>query len=146
MQSTENTILTPVILRVMRHPLSEDRRAALAVVFGDDLEVVTEDVPYGADPVAAVQAVIDMIEATEEREVVAVEAGGPEPVMIALVEGLAEQGIHVLRQVFKRGEDGRVIVTGQDERGRDILAFGGYEVVGVEVRKALVQRPLEAPV
>lgn len=144
MKNTSTLSPAPVVLRVMRHPLDLEREAWLRDFFGEHMIVITEDVPYGDDPVASVQAVIDMIEAAEDRQVVGVEAGGPEPKVIALVEALATQGIPLIRQVFQRGPDGRVIVTGQDEKGRDILAFDSYEAVEVEVRKALIQRPLIA--
>lgn len=148
-QATEEWNPTPVLLRVMRHPLDAEREEWLQDYFGPRLRVVTEDVPYGDDPAAAVRAVIDLIEADEDHFVVAVEAGGPEWAMIALSEALGENfgevGTMLIRQTFQRGPDGRVVVTGQDDNGRDILAFGGYEAVEVEVRKALVQRPLQAP-
>lgn len=132
--------MAKIVYRNVRHPLTEDRSEWLKHHFVTEITVHTEDVPYGDDPVNAVMKVLTGL----DGEVVAVEAGGPEPVMIALAEGLAEQGIPLIRQVYKRDfATGRVIVTGKDERGRDILAFDRYEQVAVEVRKALVGLPLE---
>ena len=105
--------------------------------------MVVDDRPYGDAPAGVVLDMIVTIHEQDNLRVVAVEAGGPEWAMIALVEALAEQGIPLIRQTFQRDPDGRVIVTGQDERGRDLLAFDGYELVQVEVRKALFQRPLQ---
>ncbi len=131
-----------VVLRITRHPLTEDREVSLRSVYGKDVRVVTEDIPYGSDPIAAVRALVERAE-VDGGKVVAVEAVGPEHVLLQLVEGLADDGIIVIRQVYKRDpETGRVIVTGKDERGRDILAFDCYEAVKVEVRKTLVGRTL----
>ena len=133
--------MTKLVLRVMRHPIEGDREAVLRGVFGDDLRIVTEDVMYGDDPVVAVLGVAARHCAADEQ-LVAVEAVGPEPKLIALAEGLAEKGIVLIRQVFRRGEDGRIIEIGRDASNRAIFAFDHYEVVGVEVRKSLVARPL----
>lgn len=129
-----------VVYRNVRHPLTADRAEWLKNHLGMDAEH-TQDISYGDDPLAAVMTVVNQLQADGDT-VVAVEAGGPEAIMIALAEGLSEQSITLIRQVFARGEDGRILVTGQDERGRDILAFDRYEAVGVEVRKALIAKPL----
>lgn len=131
-----------IILRVSRHEATPSHVAALEAAFGDDISVITEDVPYGDDPVAAVQAVIDRLQLPDdfdqEDEVVAVEAAGPEPVLQALVEGL---DVPVIRPVFRR-ENGRVVVVGKDASGRDIFDVERYERLAVEVRPTLVGKPL----
>ncbi len=132
--------MAKIVYRNVRHPATPDRMEWLQRHFGvTSQDIVTQDVPYGSDPVAAVMAVINNL----SGDVVAVEAGGPEPVMIALAEGLAMKGIVLIRQVYQRDPvTGRVVVTGQDESGRDIFAFDRYEAVEIEVRKALVGKPL----
>lgn len=127
------------ILRITRHPLTDERNDWLRRHFGNDIAVVTEDVVYGDDPVAAVVLVIERC----AHPVLAVEAMGPEPKLIELANGLAERSIPLIRPVYRRDpKTGRVVVTGQDEAGRDVFAFERYEAVTVETRPALVGKPL----
>ncbi len=114
------------ILRITRHPVDAARETFLRDVFGDDLVVVTEDIRYGDDPVAAVKALIESFEA-DGSKVVAVEAQAPFPVLIKLVDHRRDIGAPLIRAQFERDEGGRAIVTGQDERGRDLLKFSHYE-------------------
>ncbi len=131
-----------LIYRNVRHELPPDREKWLKDHFGLDVEFHTEDVPYKDNPVAAVMAVVARLEADGDR-VIAIEAGGPESKLLPLSEGLAEKGIPLIRQVYVRDEaSGRAKVIGKDDTGRDLFAFDRYEAVGVEVRKALVGRPL----
>lgn len=113
-----------VVLRITRHPLDTDREAFLKGVYGFGLRIVTEDIPYGDDPVATVRALIERTEAGNAN-VVAVEAQAPFPVLIRLVD--ARFSIPLIRAAFERGPDGRAIVSGKDERGRDLLKFSHYE-------------------
>ncbi len=117
------------VIRISRHPLGGDREAALKAAFGDDVEIVTVDVPYGDDPVATVGQLID-----REGDVVAVEAQAPFPVTMKLVDANRKLGVKFVRAEFKRGADGRAVVVGQDDNGRDILAFDRY----VELRRIVI--------
>lgn len=135
-----NTTPTPIFIRITRHPLDDAREAFVKNVFGDDLRVVTEDIRYGDDPVAAVLALITSVEAKEDGKVVALEAQAPFPVLLKLVDNRRVLGIPLVRVQFERDEFGRAIVTGQDEGGRDILAFSHYEEL---VRIEFETRPLE---
>jgi hypothetical protein len=115
------------IIRISRHPLTEEREAFLRSVFGDDLMVVTEDIRYGDDPVGAVKALIEQVEADHNSKVVAVEAQAPFPVTMKLVDARRDMGVRLIRAQFMRDDFGRAIVVGQDERGRDVLKFSHYE-------------------
>jgi len=116
----------PTVVRITRHPVDGPRLEYLRDVYGDDVEVITNDILYGGDPVAAVKKLIVSIE-TDGCEVVAVEAQAPFPVTMKLVDGRRDLGVALIRAQFERGEDGRAIVVGQDESGRDLLKFSHYE-------------------
>lgn len=49
------------VLRITRHPLDSEREEFLRGVFGSDLRVVTNDIQYTNDPVAALQAAIEAV-------------------------------------------------------------------------------------
>lgn len=115
-----------IVIRITRHPLDNDRLDFLKAVFGDDVEIVEQDIAYGDDPVATVKALIERL-TTAGEEVVAVESIAPFPVLIKLVDARRDLGVKLIRAQFARGEDGRAVVTGQDEKGRDILKFSHYE-------------------
>ncbi len=67
----------------------------------------------------------------------AVEAVAPLPVMARLLGARELDGIVWLRAEFARGPDGRVLVTGRDESGRDIMALDRYvRLVRVRVETA----------
>lgn len=125
------------VVRITRHPADVARVDALQKAFGDDVQVVTEDVPFGDDPV---KAVVDLL--GRHESVVAIEVVAPVPVLAKLTSAKRELGgVLILRAEFARGADGRVVVTSQDENGRDILGFGHYNVIErVEVKT----RPLVA--
>ncbi len=111
------------VLRITRHELDEGRLAALKDAFGDDVRVVTEDVRFGDDPVAAIRTAMD-----ELGDVVAIELVAPFPVLMKIVDGRRRlDDVPILRAQFRRGQDGRAVVAGQDASGRDILAFSHYE-------------------
>lgn len=107
------------IFRITRHPADEARISFLKEVYGDDVEIVDRDIRYGDDPVEAVKNLIE-----EEGDVAAIEAIGPFPVIMKLVD--ARLSVPLLRAEFKRDESGRAVVSGQDKTGRDILAFDRY--------------------
>lgn len=115
-----------IIIRITRHPLDADREQFLRSVYGDDVKVVTEDIPYGDDPVASVKALIERHQ-TDDSKVVAVEAQAPLPVLIKLVDRRRDLGIALIRAQFERDAGGRAIVVGKDESGRDLLKFSHYE-------------------
>jgi len=121
------------VIRITRHPIETGRVTALKQAFGADVVIIDDDVPYGTDPV---KTVTDLI-AKHGGEVVAVEVVAPVPVLARLTQAKRElAGVLLLRAEFEHGEDGRAKVLGQDEVGRDILAFSHYEVVErVEVVK-----------
>jgi hypothetical protein len=119
------------VIRISRHPLDNERKAALRAAFGDDVEIVTTDIPYGDDPVARVG---QLIEELGGEEVVAVEAQAPFPVTMKLVDANRKLGVKFIRAEFKRGEDGRAVVVGKDDNDRDILAFDRY----VELRRIVI--------
>ena len=112
--------------------------------FDQDLQVLKERLLYMGSLAEtmihiAVKTLVDSVE-SEGRDVVAVEAAGPEPVLIALVQGLS---VPVLRPVFRR-DGGRVVVVGKDAGGRDIFDVERYERLDVEMRPAIVGKPLNA--
>ncbi len=122
------------IVRIGRHAATDSHIAALRAAFGSNVEITQpQDVPYGNDPVAAVKAALD-----GWHNVAAVEAAGPEPVLIALVQGL---GVPVIRPVFRRNGD-RVAVVGQDANGRDIFEVERYDALAIENRPTIVGRPV----
>lgn len=129
-----------VVLRVSRHPLDETRMARFREQFGDDVIVATEDISYGDDPVATVKKLIGRAEAicSQSGQTVAVEAAGPEAVLMALVQSL---GVPVIRPVFRRDGD-RVAVVGRDANGRDMFEVERYEALTIEQRPALVGKQL----
>ena len=118
--------MSKIVVRITRHPLDADRLAFLKCVFGDELEVVTKDIPYGDDPVAAVRSLIEHYE-TDGSKVVAVEAQAPFPALIKLVDNRRNLGVALIRAQFERDGSGRAIVVGKDESGRDLLKFSHYE-------------------
>lgn len=109
------------VLRITRHPADAAREAFLRKVFGDDVQIVTEDLPYGEDPVAAVAERIRQLE-----DVVAVEAIAPFPLLMKLVDGGRRLGVPLIRSEFARDGSGRAVVVGKDANGRDLLAFDRY--------------------
>lgn len=111
------------VLRVTRHPTTEERLAALQNIYGDDVRVVANDVKFFDDSVGAVKAAIEGI----EDEVVAVEAIASPPVLAKFLDRRFGLGIPLIRGELARGDDGRPLVVGEDENGRDILAFSHYE-------------------
>jgi len=113
------------VLRISRHPIDGDRMLALKAIFGDDVKVVTEDIPYGDNPVEAVDQLIKRI-----GDVVAVDAVAPFPVLIKLVDANQRLGVKFIRAELKR-KNGRAVVIGKDDNGRDILAFDRF----VELRR-----------
>lgn len=125
------------VIRITRHPADAPRIEALKAAFGDDLTVVDDDVPYGADPV---KAVVELL--AKHGDVVAIEVVAPVPVLAKLTSAKREFGnVLILRAEFKRGADGRAEVVSQDPAGRDVFGFGHYDVVEkVEVKT----RPLLA--
>lgn len=113
------------VIRITRHPLDADRKAALLAAFGE-VEIISVDVPYGNSPIETVSGLIS----SHGGNVVAVEVIAPLPVLSQLLQARRELGeIKIIRAVFARDQSGRAVVTGQDESGRDILAFDHYEVV-----------------
>ena len=131
--------MSSIIIRITRHPLDTAREAFLRSVFGGDLTVVTDDIRYGDDPVAAVQALIARAEA-DGGKVVALEAQAPFPVLLKLVDRRRDLGVALVRAQFERDEFGRAIVVGQDKGGRDLLKFSHYEEL---VRIEFETRPVE---
>ena len=139
MQRTQNP---GVVLRITRHPLDADREAFLREVFGSEIQVVTADIPYGDDAVAAIK---NLVADTEEEfclPVVAIEAQAPFPVLMRLVDNRRELGVPLIRSQFERDGSGRAIVVGKDKSGRDLLKFSHYEEL---VRIEFETRPLRAP-
>lgn len=115
------------VIRITRHPLDSDRAAYLRQIYGDDATIVTRDIPYGNDPIAAVQALIASVQDELEDQVVAVEAQAPFPVLMRLVDNRRDLGVALIRAQFERDAGGRAIVVGQDAGGRDLLKFSHYE-------------------
>ena len=128
-----------IIIRITRHPMDADRQAFLKAVYGDDVEIVTNDVRYGDDPVAAVKELIESTE-TDGQKVVAIEAQAPFPVTMKLVDRQRDLGVALIRAQFERDGGGRAIVVGQDESGRDLLKFSHYEEM---VRIVFETKPLQ---
>lgn len=121
-------------IRITRHPADAARVEWIRGHFGTDTTIVERDLPFGDDPVAAVKGLV-----AEVGDVVAIELIAPLPILARVLE--ARLGVPLVRAEFLRGPDGRVVVSGKDATGRDILAFGEYvEVVRVEV----MTRPLAA--
>ena len=115
------------VIRITRHAVDLDRVNFLKGVYGEDVRVITEDIPYGEDPVASVKALIERHK-TDGNLVVAVEATAPFPVLMKLVERRRELEVALIRTQFARDEGGRVIVSGKEEgTGRDLFKFGYYE-------------------
>ena len=115
------------VIRITRHEVDTARQMALYAIYGIDVQIVTTDIPYGDDPVAAVKQLISSQEEGGDT-VVAVEAIAPLPSLMKLVDRRRDLGVALIRATFQRDEGGgRAIVTGKDAGGRDILAFGGYE-------------------
>lgn len=114
------------VIRITRHAADAERTAFLQEAFGEDVRIITEDIPYGDDGVAAVKALIERHH-TDECPVVAIEAQAPFPVLMKLVDRRRDLGVSLIRAQFERGPNGRAIVTGKDENGRDLLKFSHYE-------------------
>ena len=118
--------MTNIVVRITRHPADADRTNFLKIIFGDDTNIVTEDILYGDDPIAAVRSIIERTESNGNK-VVAVEAQAPFPVLMRLVDRRRDLGITLIRAQFERDGGGRAIVIGKDESGRDLLKFSHYE-------------------
>lgn len=116
-----------VVIRITRHPLDAERETFLKTVFGDNLRIVTEDIPYGDDAVESVHALIERVKTEANGTIVAVEAQAPFPVLMKLVDRRRDLGVALIRAAFERGADGRAIVVGKDSGGRDLLKFSHYE-------------------
>lgn len=114
------------VLRITRHPADADRITFLKLVYGEDVCIVTEDIPYGDDPITAVRSLIERTESSGSK-VVAIEAQAPFPKLIKLVDERRNLGVIFIRAQFERDVGGRAIVTGKDENGRDVLKFSHYE-------------------
>ncbi|MBI4022975.1 hypothetical protein HY375_02330 [Candidatus Berkelbacteria bacterium] len=124
--------MIPVVLRITRHGTESDRLAAFKAVFGpEEVTVVCEDVRYNGDPAGAIRTVIDRIELDGERKVVAIDPIAPLDLLQKIVDGRDRLGdVLILRAMHKRDpETGRVVVTGRDPQGRELLAFSHYEVL-----------------
>lgn len=125
------------VIRITRHPADDARITALRNAFGNDVEVVDDDIPYGDDPVAAV---VDLLK--KHGNVVAIEVVAPVPVLAKLTAARRELGdVLILRAEFARGADGRAVVVSKDANGRDVFGFGRYDVVEQVLVKT---RPLAA--
>lgn len=118
--------MAKIVVRITRHPLDNDRREFLMQVFGEDLQIVTDDIRYGDDPVGSVKELIAGIERNGDQ-VVAIEAQAPFPALMRLVDARRDLGVPLIRAQFERDQNGRAIVIGQDSSGRDLLKFSFYE-------------------
>ena|SRR3989344_6680247 len=138
-----------VIIRISRHA-DKNREAAIRKCFGEDVHIITKNLEYGnSAPWRTVSEFINdqicalptkkLVEG-ESIELVAVEIAGPEAKLIDIVKHC--KAYRFVRPVFRRGHDGRVVVTGKDDAGRDIFDIEDYEVLGVEVRESIVGKPL----
>ncbi len=127
------------VVRITRHPADDDRIDFLKEIYGADVNIVTDDIPYGDDPVASVKALIERYQ-TGGTKVVAVEAQAPFPVLMKLIENRNKLNVTIIRAQFKRNDDGRALVTGKDKEGRDILKFSHYEEL---LRIEFETRPLK---
>lgn len=114
------------VIRITRHPLDADRKLFLKKVFGEDVKIITDDIRYENDPIAKIKNLITKTE-KEHGKVVAVEAQAPFPIIMKLVDARHDLGVKLIRANFKRDENGRAIVCGKDDRGRDLLKFSHYE-------------------
>ena len=113
------------VIRITRHPADANRVEALRAAFGDDVIVFENDMQYGQDPVRSVAELI-----AQHGDVVAIEPIAPFAILSQLVDGRRKLGdVLILRAQFARGQDGRAIVVSKDASGRDVLAFGHYEVL-----------------
>lgn len=119
--------MASIVIRVTRHPLDAEREQYLKNVFGSDLRIVTEDIPYGDDAVVSVRTLIERIAIDAGATVVAVEAQCPFPVLMKLVDRRRDLGVALIRAQFVREEGGRNLVVGKDENGRDLFKFSHYE-------------------
>ena len=117
---------TVTVIRITRHPIEGGREEALRAAFGQEINIVSDDVPYGDDPVKTVVGLI----AKHGGNVVAIEVIAPVPTLAKLTQAKRELGrIKILRAEFARGVDGRPIVLGLDAAGREIFAFDHYDVI-----------------
>lgn len=116
-----------VVIRITRHAADVGRVNALKSAFGEEVEILDRDIPYGVDPVAAVKQLIKSTEAEVGGKVVAVEAQAPFSALIKLVDQRRDLGIKLIRAQFERDATGRAVVVGKDESGRDLLKFSHYE-------------------
>lgn len=125
-QKKEDIMSKNIVVRITRHEIETDRENFLKAVYGDDIEIITDDIPYGDDPVDAVRSLIERTE-TDDRKVVAVEAQAPFPALMKLVDRRRDLGVALIRAQFERDGSGRAIVVGKDDKGRDLLKFSHYE-------------------
>ncbi|MEI6864050.1 MAG: hypothetical protein WCK46_01605 [Candidatus Adlerbacteria bacterium] len=114
------------VLRITRHPADADRMAFLKAIYGNDTNIVTKDIPYGDDPIAAVRSLIERTE-SEGNKVVALEAQAPFSVLMKLVDRRHDLGVAFIRAQFERDSSGRAVVVGKDKGERDLLKFSHYE-------------------
>lgn len=110
-----------IILRFTRHPVDANRKLFLRKVYGEDCEIISQDFPYGTDPVSTIKEAIGVV-----GDVVAIEVIAPFAILMKLVDGRRTLGVTILRAEFRRDGTGRAVVTGKDAEGRDILAFDRY--------------------
>lgn len=119
--------MTNIVLRITRHATDDARVSFLRSVYGADVRIATIDTPYGSDPIAAIQALMELTAIEHKGSVVALEVIAPLPVLMQVVNRQRDLGVAVIRAQFERGSDGRAIVTGKDDTGRDVLKFSHYE-------------------
>jgi hypothetical protein len=113
------------IIRFTRHPADEARIVALKEAFGEDIDIVDRDIPFGDDPVTVVREVI-----AQFGDVPAIEVVAPIPVLAKLSGAKRELGnILILRAEFRKGSDGRALVASKDAAGRDVFSLSHYEVI-----------------
>src|SRR4051812_5354398 len=79
------SFLMGILIRITRHDLQPAAEAFLRSVFGHDLQIVTDDVPYGDNPVGVVNGLIKLVEKEHGDKVVAVEATAPFDKLMKLV-------------------------------------------------------------
>lgn len=121
--------MEPTILRISRHDDGNpSRQEALEKAYGNKVDIVTVDIPYGNNPTQAVRDEVEKL-TKAGREVIGVEAIAPMPVLAQLSDNRGGIGIPVLRSELARGEDGKAVVIGQEKGGRDILKISSFSVV-----------------
>lgn len=110
------------------HEPGEKERAALALHFDHDAEVVVVDFCFGDDSAAELTTIIQKTQRMYNGRVVGVAASVRSDIIQHWTQTSNMRGITFLFRELRRDEAGRLVVVGQDRQGRNVFDFYRYRL------------------